>query len=256
MNQLWAELSLYFPAFLGYFKDMNSNVMLRVLKIIANPAVFQDSTEEEFLTLLADVGRISVNRKRELFTHLSTYTVHIASPGVAARAVRARILADQILAMNTSIKAVDELVDDLFQKHSQAAIFQSLPGAGERLAPRLLAFIGDNKERFDSYQRLQCYAGTCPLTEQSGKWLNRVKMRRACNKGMRHALHLFSFTSLRSEKWAREYYDLMKSRGKSHNAAIRALANKWAKIIYRMWKDGRPYNSEIFLKKRETCATA
>jgi hypothetical protein len=40
----------------------------------------------------------------------------------------------------------------------------------------------------------------------------------------------------------RQFYDLQRSRNKSHHAAIRSLAFKWLRILYRCWKNREPYN--------------
>ena len=127
MNQLWAELSLYFPAFLGYFPGMKSNVALRVLKVIANPRVFQNATEDEFLKMLQEIGRMSEKRKHALFVHLQKETIHVNSPGLSARSTRACFLADQILSLNESINSLDEIVANLYKQHSLETVFSSLP---------------------------------------------------------------------------------------------------------------------------------
>jgi hypothetical protein len=35
---------------------------------------------------------------------------------------------------------------------------------------------------------------------------------------------------------------------KSHHAAVRSLAFKWIRIIFRCWKDGKPYDEEIYMQ--------
>ena len=97
---------------------------------------------------------------------------------------------------------------------------------------------------------MQAYAGTSPVTRQSGSSLNKIKMRMACNKTFRNTLYQFSFCSIRVEKWARDFYDSQRKNGKVHSVAIRSLSNKWAKIIFRMWKDESIYDSKIFVDKR------
>lgn len=62
-------------------------------------------------------------------------------------------------------------------------------------------------------------------------------MRKACNKSARAILYQFAFTSLRYSTWARKYYDQQKEKGKTHSVAVRALSNKWVKIIFKLWKD-------------------
>ncbi|MBV9671367.1 MAG: IS110 family transposase, partial [Verrucomicrobia bacterium] len=68
----------------------------------------------------------------------------------------------------------------------------SLPGAGPKIAPRLLAEIGDDRQRFEGNgQALQSFGGTAPVTVRSGK-KRQVHQRWACDKYLRHAIHLFS----------------------------------------------------------------
>jgi hypothetical protein len=47
---------------------------------------------------------------------------------------------------------------------------------------------------------------------------------------------------MKSCEWARQYYGLQRSRGKSHHAAIRSLGFKWLRILFRCWKNREPYN--------------
>ncbi|MGQ0603963.1 MAG: transposase, partial [Anaerolineales bacterium] len=52
---------------------------------------------------------------------------------------------------------------ELFEQHPDHTLFASLPGAGDFLAPALLAKFGDDRERFPAPASLQCLAGTCPV---------------------------------------------------------------------------------------------
>jgi hypothetical protein len=115
-------------------------------------------------------------------------------------------------------------------------VFKSLPGAGNVLACKLLALFGDNKDRFNDYNGVQCLFGTAPQNYQSGMY-HKVIMRKACNKSARAILYKFAFSSLQFSDWARCYYDNQRAKGKTHSVAVRALSNKWIKIIYKLWKD-------------------
>ena len=55
------------------------------------------------------------------------------------------------------------------QKHPDAQIFSSFPGAGPALAPRLLAAMGSDRCRFNSSAEVAEYSGIAPVTERSGK---------------------------------------------------------------------------------------
>ena len=47
---------------------------------------------------------------------------------------------------------------------------------------------------------------------------------------------------------ARAYYDLQIHRGNSHHAAVRALAFKWIRILFRCWKNRTPYDEQVYLQ--------
>ncbi|MBN1501719.1 MAG: IS110 family transposase, partial [Spirochaetes bacterium] len=66
---------------------------------------------------------------------------------------------------------------------------------------------------------------------------HKVLMRKSCDKNAKSLLYKFAFSTLRYSAWAREYYDKQRSKGKLHSVAIRALSNKWVKIIFKIWKD-------------------
>jgi hypothetical protein len=45
--------------------------------------------------------------------------------------------------------------------------------------------------------------------------------------------------------WAETYYQLHRQKNQSHASALRRLANRWLKIIYKMWLDRSPYDAEL-----------
>ena len=120
-------------------------------------------------------------------------------------------------------------------------------GAGAVCGPRLLTVFGTDRARWASPVDLLCHSGIAPVTERSGNscWVHR---RLACPKFVKQTFHEFADQSIRYSKWARAYYDLLRGRGKSHHASLRALAYKWIRIIFRCWKDRKPYNEEIYIR--------
>ena len=47
--------------------------------------------------------------------------------------------------------------------------------------------------------------------------------------------------SIRHSFWARVYYQQQRDAGKAHQAAVRALAFKWIRILFRCWQERTPY---------------
>ena len=114
------------------------------------------------------------------------------------------------------------------------------------MCPRLAAAFGTDRDRWTSAAELQAYAGIAPVTERSGKstW---VHHRLACPKFLKQTFHEFADQSIRFSRWARAYYDQQRGRGADHHAALRALAFKWMRILFRCWKERRPYSEEVYI---------
>ena len=149
--------------------------------------------------------------------------------------------AAQLRNLIRAIKRLDKRIAELFTQHPEHDLFDSFPGAGAACGPRLLTVLGTDRSRWTSAVELQSYSGIAPVTEKSGNscWIHH---RLACAKFVKQTFHEFAVQSIRYSNWARAYYDLQRSRGKEHHAALRALAFKWIRIIFRCWKDRKPYD--------------
>ncbi|MAU12364.1 MAG: hypothetical protein CL607_21250 [Anaerolineaceae bacterium] len=124
-----------------------------------------------------------------------------------------------------------------------------MPGAGELTAPRLLALIGDNRAVFPTVEVLQARAGTVPVTRRSGK-TKIVRFRWACDKALRKTMMDFARNSIAKSGWARSYYHGQLERGHNDQRAIRALANRWARIIWTLWQCQEAYNEAKHVANR------
>jgi transposase len=156
-------------------------------------------------------------------------------------------LARQLKALGPSIKRFNEEIEKRFTKHESAPLFSSLPGSGVALAPRLLALFGSKRDRYEKALDLQLLTGIAPVTERSGKqhW---VHWRWRASTFQRQTVHEFAHHSIQHSRWAKAYYDLQRDRGKKHHVAVRALAYKWLRIIWRCWQDGTVYDEARYIE--------
>jgi hypothetical protein len=126
-------------------------------------------------------------------------------------------------------------------------IFDSFPGSGDALGPRLLSAWGTERDRYDSADSMQKYSGIAPVTKASGK--SKIVVRRlACSKFLLQTFHEFANCSRQSSVWAQAYYEMLRSHGKTHHTAIRSLAFKWIRIMYRCWQDRTRYDEVKYLQ--------
>ena len=135
-----------------------------------------------------------------------------------------------------------------------------MPSVSNTLAAALIGQLSEQEAFFNTANVLQCYGGTAPVTIQSGK-KRIVVYRKACNKFLGkfdtatpatwHTFHFIAFASLKTTKWAREFYDKQKAKGKSHSLALRNLANQWAEIIFAIFTKREKYDESVYLSQRE-----
>ncbi len=165
---------------------------------------------------------------------------------IIPHALMAQSLITQLRVILEAIERFDEAISERAQRHPDFALFDALPGAGPILAPRLLVAFGEQRERYGSAQEMQKYAGIAPVLERSGKqsW---VHWRWQCPKFLRQTFVEWAAVSIRYSFWARAYYEQQRDKGASHQVAVRALAFKWIRIVFRCWQSGTPYNESTYL---------
>ncbi|MEW6404799.1 MAG: transposase [Chloroflexota bacterium] len=96
---------------------------------------------------------------------------------------------------------------------------------------------------------MQCYAGTAPVSFQSGH-IHKVRFRYACNKNLRAAVHLWADLSRKKCAWAQVYYQQKRLEGKSHACALRCLGQRWLKILWKMWQTKTPYDEQLHTRNQ------
>ncbi|MCK3826507.1 IS110 family transposase [Pseudomonas sp. W2Aug9] len=157
------------------------------------------------------------------------------------------VLAEQLKAMVNAIKRFDTQIESVAAALADYPIFQSLPGAGPQLAPRLMTALGEQRNRFENASAVQKYVGVAPVMERSGK-TKIVRWRYQCSTFIRQTFVEWAAQSINKSAWARTYYDKQRAKGCSYQAALRALAFKWIRIVYRCWKTSTPYDEAAHIQ--------
>jgi transposase len=143
------------------------------------------------------------------------------------------------------IAQFDERIADVFKGHEDRHIFESFPGAGPVLAPRLLASLGSERERFARSGNLQSFSGIAPVTKQSGGKCY-IHRRYLCPQFMKQSFHEYAKESIFWCRWAAAFYLQQRQKGCGHHTAVRALAYKWQRIIWKCWQTRTPYKEEVY----------
>ena len=247
-NRLTSLLKCYFPQVLEWFPDIRTELvcdfLLRWPSLEALTRVRQQTLLKFFRqhnSVRQDTLEKRINSIKEA-RPLTTDGAVLCSSILMVKALCA-----QMKVTLASIKEFDQQIEALCTVHQDYRLFQSLPGAGAIYASRLTAAFGSDRRRWQSAQELACLVGVAPVLERSGQscW---VRWRYFCPKFLRQTFHEYACESIRHSFWARAYYEQQRAKGKSHHAAVRALAFKWVRIIFRCWQTRTVYNEVKYLE--------
>jgi transposase len=234
----------YFPAALVAFDELAAADTLELLAAAPDPASAAALTLPQITAALRGRRRHVAAKAEQIAAALRAD--YLGQPAVVASAYAATVRAQvAILAvLNTQISAIQEQVDAHFGQHPDAEIYLSQPGLGVVLAARVLAEFGDDKDRYANAKARRNYAGTSPITRQSGK-KKTVMARYVHNDRLIDALGQQAFSALRASPGARTYYDRQRARGVGHRAALRQLGNRLVGILHGCLKTRTRYNEAI-----------
>lgn len=250
INQLRQALREYYPTALEAFEDWTSTNAWSFIEHFPSTDALIKAGKRKWEKFLHShrLGRPeSYEARMAAFAKAGEWT--LSSSIVKAKSLYAVAKVKQLRTLDAQLDEYRRRIEALFASHPDSGMFGSLPGAGPKLAPRLLSEIGSDRSLFDDAQGLQCIAGTAPVSYQSGK-IAKVQMRRSCNRNLRHTMHMLADKSREKCTWASIYYDELRKRGKSHAQALRSLGQRWLKIIWKMWQTNACYDAELHMKNQ------
>ena len=246
-NRLCSTLKQYFPQALDCFEDRDTVLFCDFLQrwpTLKHVRRARPATLRSFFW--------AHNMRRSQLIEERIRAIRCASVLTDDEAVIApcqllvQALVSQLRVTLQAIDAFDAAIIDLAKRLPDYALFAALPGAGAILAPRLLVAFGEQRERYASAAQLQQYAGVAPVLERSGNkcWIH---WRIACPTFLRQTFVEWAGSTIPGSFWASAYYQRQRDRGCSHQAALRALAYKWIRILYRCWQTRTPYDESTYL---------
>lgn len=247
-NRLTALLKGYFPQVLEWFPDIRTTLvcdfLLRWPSLGALRGV-RRATLEKFCR--------EHNSHRQATLEVRLNSIKEATPLTTDRAVinssvlMVKALVAQMKTTLATVREFDQRIAELSETHEDFELFASLPGAGRVYAPRLLTAMGSNRERWQTADELLRFSGVAPVIERSGKssW---TRWRYFCPKFFRQSFVEYAGESIKHSEWARAFYVSQKAKGKSHQAAVRSLAYKWIRIIWKCWQTRTNYDEARYVE--------
>jgi hypothetical protein len=256
-NQLRACLDDYYPQALTLFEHLEGPLTLAFLTDFPDPQAAQQADP-------ALVRRWCLQHHYRQPIGIAALLEKLAQPSLqhpSAGVMRAR--RRQMLALVSALQVVvaaqqehEQALAALLAQHPDGDRFRALPGAGVLTAASLLGELGEDRSRLPSAATLRAVGGTAPVTIRSGK--QRLVVRRhACNQALHQSLIQFARTSMlqaangkQEVAWVLTLYRARRATGDSAQAAYRAIANRWAGILWAMWTRREPYDPQRYA---QTC---
>jgi transposase len=247
-NRLTALLKGYFPQVLQWFPDIRTVMVCEFLMRWSSLTALKGVRRA---TLLKFFREHHSHRRDTLEVRLDA--IKEAVPLTTDKAVidssvvMVRALAAQMQTTLAAVREFDSQIEELCQAHEDFELFASLPGAGRIYASRLLVAMGSNREHWQSADELLCFSGVAPVVERSGKssW---TRWRYFCPKFVRQSFVEYAGESIKHSQWAKAFYLSQKAKGKRHQAAVRALAYKWIRIIWKCWQTRTKYDEARYME--------
>jgi transposase len=256
MLRLRVALREFFPAALEAFAELTAAEALELLGKAPDPVSAAGLTTAQITAALKRARRRQVADKAQAI-RAALGAEHLTQPAAVVSAYAATVRAQvAILAtLGAEITRMEEQVAAHFGRHPEVEIYRSQPGLGQILGARVLAEFGDDPTRYADARSRKNYAGTSPITRQSGK-KKLVLARYVHNDRLIDALGRQAFAAMIASPGARAYYDELRGRGVGHHAALRQLANRLVGILHGCLKTGTTYDEATAWSHRQQKAAA
>jgi len=240
-----SALREYFPAALEAYAGLSLTGpdTLGLLRKAPDPAPAARLTVTQVTAALRRAGRRGALDERARNIQAALRAPHLSQPAVIAEAHAASVQAGAavIAALNEQCKVMEAKVSEFFRRHPDAGVYLSQPGIGDITGARILGEFGDAPGRYASAKARKNYAGTSPLTIQSGK-KKTVHARYIRNRHLIDALRAQALSALIASPGARAYYDELRAHDTGHDDALRRVAGRLAGILHGCVKTSREYD--------------
>ena len=246
-NRITRALKDYYPQPLGWFNDIDTVMFCDFIKQWPNQSKVcraHKSTLVHFFHKHHVRSQSSINKRLEGIRASMPLTEDNAVIEPSQHYVLCLI--EMLKRILNTISEYNQQIAERFEAHPDYEVFHSFPGAGAVYGPRLLTAMGSRRDRFESSDELVRQIGVAPVVKRSGQstWIH---WRYNCPKFVRQTFVEWANQSIHYSYWARLYYEKQQAKGKAHQTILRGLAFKWARIIFRCWKNHEPYNEARYL---------
>lgn len=248
-----------FPELEAHFKDILGATALALLKQYPFPNDMLELGVEQLTQLIqaASHHRLGKNKALAIYA-LAQQSVGIDIEGEAVR-FELQLLLKNLAGLLADLKATEQKIVDIIQHDKNYSLLLSIKGIGPVIAAGLIGEIGD----------INWYASAKELTKLAGLdlWSNNsgdsIRSGKHISKKGRKYLRTIAYEAAVNcarcnPQFKAKYQQLLDNqarRNKIKSIAYVAIADKVLRMVFRMLKDGTPYNPNYddILKERYRC---
>ncbi|WEB43247.1 IS110 family transposase [Streptomyces yunnanensis] len=249
-NQLRSLLREFYPASLDAFAGWQNGLCRpearELLRLAPTPSRAARLSAAQLRSALKRAGRqrgIEAEAQRLRDVLRGDYA-HQPPPVEDALGKQMLALLGQLEAACTAADDLAKAVQEAFPEHPDAEVILSFPGLGIQLGARILAEIGDDRDRFADARGLKAYAGSAPITRASGK-KHHVGRRMVKNDRLNHAGYLWAFSAITASPGAKAHYGRRREKGDWHAQAQRHLFNRMIGQLYHCIRTGEQFDEHV-----------
>lgn len=241
----------YFPQLRKWFPALDASIVAALLQRWPGLPELQRAHPGTLKRFFLEHSRGHKDTVPQRIEAIYAATAAVTDPIVIEACTRkTQALLAILTVLRPQVKDLETRIQEIVAKHPDAPVFASFPGAGAATVPRLIAAFGTCRDAYPHVRDLHHLSGIAPVKIASGN-TSFISFRHACPKFLRQTFHEFAGQSIPHSPWAKVFYETHLKGDKSrHHMAVRALAFKWMRILYRCWKDQQPYDERIFVERQ------
>ena len=188
---------------------------------------------------------------------LRSVEINLQKATVSSRVAHIKVIVERIKIVDRQLSETEGLIDDTINliasrqnsrsgqeaRPSDIEILRSIPGVGMIVLGTLLSEAYDLLCRRD-YASLRCFAGTAPVTRQSGK-SKYVMRRRAASRRLVEAIYHLARVAVLHDPVSKARYKSLRAKGLTHARSLRTVGDRLLLVCCSLLKKGEVFDKEF-----------
>lgn len=238
-----ATLDQVFPEYARLFSNVFGEGSKAILRRCATPRECAKVRVDVLARILGQASRGKLGHGKAEEVKAAAKASCGAPFAERAHSLEVRNLIDQIDLIEGQIAEADHLIREILDEVEPIVV--TIPGMGYATGAQVVAEIGDIS-RFENGGAVVSYAGLNPSRNESGEFSStRNRITKQGSPCLRRAFYLAAQAQLVQDNAFRDFYDRLRSKGKSHRTALVAVAAKIARVTYAVLSKQEPYREEM-----------